>query len=138
MLLTDSGFYFHLSRLINFAEEYQYMQVLFLLNLDLDRSRPKHGRGDDFSLGVPPKLLGLPSSARLSYVNIKEFVDALHELSYDLVAVRFFFQAFQRDLARSGRFHLDPATWHAFTATRFLRFFATASSRWDRVSLLLS
>jgi hypothetical protein len=32
MLLADSGFYFHLSRLVNSPEEYQYIQVLFILD----------------------------------------------------------------------------------------------------------
>jgi len=120
MLLADSGFYFHLSRLVGSPDEYQYMQALLVLNIDLTLFNPKPYR----DLRTLPKLLGLPSL--VSYVDIKEFVVALYESSYDLVP---FFETFQRDPARSAVLHHNPARWHAFVATRFLRFLATASSR---------
>ena len=127
MLLADSGFYFHLSRMVNSPEEYQYIQVLFVLHLDPNLFNPKLGRDGDLYPGALPKLLGLPSS--VSYVDIKEFVNALHRLSYNHFKLRLFFEAFQRDPARSGRFHYGPARWHSFAATRFLRFLAMASSQ---------
>jgi len=125
MLLADSGFYFHLSRLVNLPEEYQYMQVLFAPNVDLILVL-KPGGDDDRYLRALPKLLGLPSL--VSYVDIKEFVTEVHESSHDLFTFKQFFETFQRDPARSGEFYHDPARWHAFAATRFLRFLATASS----------
>ena len=124
MLLADSGFYFHMSRLGNSPEEYQYMQALFVFNLNLNLFNPKPGLD---GVRTIPMLLGLPSL--VSYVEIKEFVNALYESSGDLVTFRLFFEAFQRDPVRSGGFYHDPARWHAFVATRFLRFLATASSR---------
>ena len=124
MLLADCGFYFYLSRLTDSPEEYQYMQVLFVLDLD----HPKFfspARDDDFYLRALPKLLGLPSL--VSYVDIKKFANAFHETPYDRFTFRLFFEAFQRDPARSGGFHHDPARWHGFAATRFSRFLTTAS-----------
>ena len=95
------------------------MQVLFVLNIEhLTRFHPKLGRDDNFYLKALPKLLCLPSL--VSYIDIKEFVNAS-----GLV----FFEAFQLDPARSGPFHHDPARWHTFAATRFIRFLATASSQ---------
>ena len=123
MQLADSGFYFHLSRLVNTPEEYQYMQVLFVFNPRLS----VFGRGDSFYLKALPKLLGLPTSG--SYIAIYEFVSWLYERLDNLFTVRPLFEAFQRDPARSGRFHHDPGRWHAFVATRFLRFLATATSQ---------
>ena len=127
MLLADSGFYFHLSRLVNTLEEYQYMQVLFVLNFDRDFINLKFGRDDDHTVRTLPKLLGLPNLA--SYLDIKESVDALYEPSYKFVTFKSFFRAFQRDPARSGGFHHDPASWHAFTATHFLRFLTAVPLR---------
>ena len=124
ILLTDSGLYAHLSRLVKSPEEYQYMQVLFVLALDLD----VFGRGDwhdVYYLRALPKLLGLPNL--VSYVDINEFVTAFYIPS--LKPLRAFFEDFLLDPVRSGRFHHDLATWHAFAASRFLRFFSTASSR---------
>ena len=135
MVLADFGVYFHLSRLVNSPEEYQYMQVLFVLDLAInpnmsDSGDSDSGRDDDrFCLRDLrlPKLLGLPGL--VSYVDIEDLVNALHDLSRDLFTFQLFFDVFQRDPARSGKFHLTPARWHAFAATRFLRFLATSYSR---------
>ena len=120
MLLADSGLYFHLSRLANSPAEYQFLQVLFILD------RPSR---NDYTVYLEdwqdiPKQLGLPNLD--SYTNVTEFVNMLREPSHSPVTFRLFFEAFQLDPARSGRFHHDPATWHAFAATRSL---ATVSSR---------
>ena len=124
MLLADSGFYFHLLRLVNSPEEYQYLQILFVLKFNRDHINLGPGRDDDHSVRVLPKLLGLPSLA--SYLDIKDSVNALYGSS---VTFKSFFRAFQRDPARPGRFHHDPGRWHAFIATHFLRFLTTVSSR---------
>ena len=142
MLLADSGFHFHLSRLVHSPEEHQYIQVLFILQ-DYRRSRrtysliPKHRPHDgsapevglfdqldhDVYLKALPKLLGLPNS--VSYMGINAFITALHEIFPDHSDLLVFFEGFQRDPARSGSFYHNPAVWHAFAATRFLRFLAT-------------
>ena len=57
VLLADSGFYFHLSRLVNSPEEYQYIQALFVLKLGLNLLNPKPGGDDDLYLRALPKLL---------------------------------------------------------------------------------
>ena len=121
MLLADSGFHFHLSRLINSPEKYQYLQVLFILDLDPDLF---DGGGDNPIFRTLPKLLGLPN-----FVDINEFVAALHTPYRGVRTLLFFFEDFQQDPVRSGGFYHDPTTWHAFAATRFLRFLATASSQ---------
>ena len=124
MLLADSGFYFHLSRLVDSPEEYQYMQVLFVLGRDLGLS----GGGDhNVHLEALPKLLGLPNS--VSYIDINKFGTALYIPYLNRQPLRPFFEDFLWDPARSGVFHHDPAMWHAFAATHFLRFFSTASSQ---------
>jgi len=122
MLLTDWGFYFHLSQLVKSLEEYQYIQVLFIL---ADFSGSHH----DVNLRALPKLLSLPN--QVSYAHINEFVTAFEKLHSPLTAItlRDFFKDFLRDPARSGGFYHDPAPWHTFAATRFLQFLATTSSR---------
>ena len=132
MLLADSGLYFHLSRLTNSPEEYQYMQVVFTLTLDDDSGllNLMFKRGHDLYLRALLKLLGLSSS--VPYLKIKEFMNLLYETPLGLpsdLTFRHFVKDFQRDRTRSGVFHLDPPTWYAFAATRFLRFLATESSR---------
>ena len=146
ILLSDSGFHFHLSRLVKSPGEHQYIQVLFILD-DYRRSRRtyslihEHGLRDgsapkvglsgqvdhDVYLKALPELLCLPNSA--SYIDINEFITALHGLFLDHPDLLVFFEGFQRDPVRSGSFYHEPAVWHAFAATRFLRFLAAASSR---------
>ena len=125
MLLADFGFHFHLSRLVNSLEKYQYMQVLLLLDPELDLSG---SRGLGVRIGhlqSLPKLLGLPDS--VSCVDINKFVTRLYGPYCYADELGVFFEGFVRDAARSGAFHHDPAEWHTFAATRFLRFLATAS-----------
>ena len=114
MLLADSGFYFHLSQLVTSPEQCQYLQVLSVA-------------GRDYKY-LHPEPLGLPSF--VSYVGVKEFVHELYdyESAHNFGVYRPYFETFQRDHARSGVFHHDPARWHAFAATRYLRFLATAPS----------
>ena len=120
MLLADAGFYFTLSRLINSSEQHQYMQVLFILA----------GGHHTVHLEALPKLLRLPDL--VSYVDINDLVTAVHKAGpwhAQVHTLKTFFHDFQRDPARSGEFHHYPAKWHAFAATRFLRFVSTASSQ---------
>ena len=68
MLLADSGLHFHWSRLVNSPEdlEYQYIQVLFIVALDLEVT----GGGDhSVYLKTIPKLLGVPNLALYVEVN---------------------------------------------------------------------
>ena len=124
-LLADSGIHFHLSRLVNSPERYQYIQILLL-----HRERLLSGSYEldhtDYIRALP-KLLGLPDL--VSYVDINKFITGLYRPSFYLHELRVFFEGFLRDPARSGAFHHDPAVWHTFAATRFLRFLATASSQ---------
>ena len=136
MLLTDSGFYSHLSQLVNSPEKYQYFQLLFTLDL-------LGGVDHTAYLQAFSKLLALPNL--VSNVDIDEFIFVLgdklyyrHHPNFPIALNDFqrsppylnilgvYFEGFQRDPARSGGFHHDPAMWHAFAATRFL---ATASSQ---------
>ena len=118
MLLADSGFYFHLSQLVNSPEKYQYMQVLFIRDLF---------GGVDHAVcnSTLPEQLGLPDL--ISYIDINEFLSEVRHTPHHHLMV--YFEGFQRDPTRSGGFHHDPPTWHAFATTRFLRFLATASSQ---------
>jgi len=128
ILLADSGFRFHLSRLVNSPEELQYMQVLFILSGELDLSGSRIvDRYRTRYLQALPKLLGLPES--VSYTDINQFVTGLYVQSSYIGELEIFFEGFQRDPARSGAFHHDPEVWHTFAATRFLRFLAKASSQ---------
>ena len=121
MFLADSGFYFHLSRLINSPEEHQVLQVLFVLDFP-------DGVDHTVDLQALTKVLGLPNL--VSYVkDLDEFVSMLHIRDSDCYKLSIYFEEVQRDPARSGRFHHDPPMWRAFAATRFLRFFSAASSQ---------
>ena len=121
MLLVDCGFYFHMSRLVNSPEKYQYLQVLFIRGLP-------EGVVNTVYHQALPKQLGLPNL--VSYIDINEFVSVLYTPYGDSDDdLRAYFEDFQRDPARSGEFHHDPATWHAFAATQFLQFLATGSSQ---------
>ena len=109
--------------MVNSPEEYQYMQVLPVLHLDVDLFCPTPALDD----GLHP-MLPLDFPSLVSYIDIKKFVNAFGKTSRNLT-FKLFFEAFQPDPARSGGFYHDPARWHAFAATRFLRFLAAASSR---------
>jgi hypothetical protein len=150
-LLADSGFYFHLSRLINSQEDYQFIQSFFAF--DYRWSYHPRGRGMTPYGYVPPahpsdevvlsggvnqvvhlknlmKLLGLPNLP--SYIGISEFITELHrpfQTRPQSRCLRDSFDGFHRDPARSGGFYYDPSVWHAFVATRFLRFLASSSSQ---------
>jgi len=120
MLLTDWGFYYHLSRLVNSPEEYQYIQVRFIL--------PLYGSDHYAYFMALSKLLGLPN--RVSYTDINRFGFTLRRSDdFHSCQASGLFEDFLRDPARSGGFHHDPATWHTFAATRFLRFLTMASSQ---------
>jgi len=121
ILLADSGFYFHLSRLVNSPEKYQYIQVLFIHDVLCGVNCAVYRQ-------ALPKKLGLPNL--VSHADIDEFVSTLYtphyHLNHDLFTLVVYFEDFQRDPARSGGFYHAPPTWHAFAATRFLRFLASS------------
>jgi len=127
MLLADSGFYFHLSRLVDSPEKHQHTQVLFI------GGPPATPVDPTVYLQALPKLLCLQNM--VSYININEFASVLHVPMIpgyhqpNLQPFRLYFKDFLWDPVRSGGLHRDGPTWHAFSATRFLRFLATASSQ---------
>jgi len=125
MLVADSGICSHPSRLINSPRVTRRTSV-YTSSLVLDDYRGSSRRfstsgvDHDVHLKALPKLLGLPNL--VSYMDINEFVDALHEPSSDVTNSEPILKASNEIPHVLEVFVMIQHDILTFAAIRFLRF----------------